>query len=148
MSENPQKRLVSMGQYLHITLTKHGIYTLGSVIRLTGFLVLPLLYTPPALPFFTALFRDNSLLRWAVLPIYVGFIYTSFTIADKVQNAAKKIETVAPITRHNTGDLPIVETLVRASNLPPSIQQAELLRAAQYGKDTPAEELLRATTRG
>ncbi len=52
---------------------------------------------------------------------------------------------MVPVTRHKTGDLPEVETLVRASDLPPSHQQAELLRAAQPGQETSPEELLRAT---
>lgn len=60
--------------------------------------------------------------------------------------SAREIEPVAPITRHNTGDLPAVETLVRPSELPPSHQQTELLRAARHGQETPAEELLRATS--
>lgn len=39
-------------------------------------------------------------------------------------DAAKGIEPVSPITRHNPGDLPAVETLVRPSDLPPSHQEA------------------------
>ncbi len=46
----------------------------------------------------------------------------------------------------NGGRSPEVETLVRASDSAPTDQQAELLRATQYGKETPAEELLKATT--
>jgi hypothetical protein len=65
-------------------------------------------------------------------------------IARNLFREAKAIERVAPITRHNTGHLPAAETLVRASDLPPSHQQAELLRAAPQGSETPAEELLRA----
>jgi len=57
----------------------------------------------------------------------------------------KEIEPVAPITRHNVGDLSEFGTLVRPSDLPPSQQQAELLRAAQPGHEMPPEELLRAT---
>ena len=57
---------------------------------------------------------------------------------------ARTIEPIAPITRHNTGQLPEVETLVRASDAPPSQQQTELLRAARQGSETPSEQLLRA----
>ena len=35
-------------------------------------------------------------------------------------------------------------SLLRASNVPPSIEKAELLRAAQSGSATPPQELLRA----
>ena len=40
--------------------------------------------------------------------------------------------------------LPPEESLLRPSDLPPSHQQAELLRAAKPGQETPPEELLRA----
>ena len=52
----------------------------------------------------------------------------------------------APITKHTTSSLPPEESLLRASQSEPSQQQTELLQAAQDGTETPAEELLRATT--
>jgi len=61
--------------------------------------------------------------------------------------SAQEIEPVAPITRHNTGRLPEIETLVRPSDIPLSHQRAELLRATEPGQETPAEELLRSTER-
>jgi hypothetical protein len=45
----------------------------------------------------------------------------------------------------NAGRLPMTATLVRASNLLPSDQQAGLLRAARQGIETPPEQMLRAT---
>jgi len=56
------------------------------------------------------------------------------------------LDQIVVMRRPNTGNFPEVETLIRPSDLPPSNQQAELLRAAQDGKETPAEELLRANT--
>jgi hypothetical protein len=70
---------------------------------------------------------------------------TSLFGAVKTWQGAKKVEPVALLTKHNTGQLPEVKTLIRASDVPPLHQQAELLRAAQHGNETPAEELLRAT---
>ena len=58
--------------------------------------------------------------------------------------AATQIRPVVLITKHNAKYLPEVETLVRASDLPTSRQQAELLRVAKPGQETPPEELLRA----
>ena len=58
---------------------------------------------------------------------------------------AKAVEPVAPITRHNTGHLPEVETLVRGSDRPATDRQTELLRAISPGMETPPEQLLRAT---
>jgi hypothetical protein len=59
---------------------------------------------------------------------------------------AKQIKPVRPVIAHNAYRFSPKEILLRASDVPPSQQQAELLRAARYGKETPAEELLRATT--
>jgi len=62
---------------------------------------------------------------------------------------ARTIEPVAAIIRHNSGQLPEVETLVRASEVPPPHHQAELLRGvAPPTSETPPEELLRATLKG
>jgi len=70
-----------------------------------------------------------------------------FVGAFQLFKKERTIERVAPITRHSTSFLPPKESLVRASDLPPSQQQAELLRAAPRGSETPTEELLRATTK-
>jgi hypothetical protein len=67
-------------------------------------------------------------------------------VGKSMYTRAGNMEPVTLITRHNIADLPAVETLVRASALPPSHQQSELLRAAPQGSETPPEELLRATT--
>jgi hypothetical protein len=64
-------------------------------------------------------------------------------MACSLAKKEQKFERVAPITRHTASLLPPKESLVRASNVP-ATQPGELLRAAQYGKETPAEELLRA----
>jgi hypothetical protein len=60
----------------------------------------------------------------------------------------RKVERVKFVTKRTSHLLPPEESLVRPSDLPPSRQQAELLRAAPQGSETPAEELLRATTVG
>lgn len=54
---------------------------------------------------------------------------------------------VLPMTRRNAHLASAEESLVRASDLPPTHPRAELLRATPYGQETPAEELLRATQR-
>lgn len=56
---------------------------------------------------------------------------------------AKAMEPVEPMTRHNTGQLPQEETLVRASEEPKEAQEKILLRAAQHTDETRSEELLR-----
>ena len=68
-------------------------------------------------------------------------IYKSANMFAKIEG----MEPVALLTKENAKHLPETETLVRPSDLPPSHLQAELLRAAPQGSETPPEELLRAT---
>ena len=78
-------------------------------------------------------------------PVYGMGAPLMLLLAFYLFKKGRKVERVVPITKRTTSTLPPEESLVRASNLPPSQQQAELLRAAQHGKETPSEELLRAT---
>jgi len=75
-----------------------------------------------------------------------GFLSAAaISLSIYIFNLGRKMPPIAPITPQNAKQLPEIETLVRASNLPPSHQQAELLRATSQGSETPPEELLRAT---
>lgn len=67
------------------------------------------------------------------------FMFGAFAAGEQ----AKTIEPVVPLTRHNAGDLPEDESLVRASEEPPTHQADVLLRAAQGNRETPEEQLLR-----
>jgi len=145
MSENPKKRLVSKGQYLKTLGEKGATYTAGIFLGLTG---VPLLLI--SLFSFNRCFSSGDFSE-GFLFIGVVSLFWSLGIFGGCKSffkSAQEIEPVAPITRHNTGDLPAVESLVRASDLPPSDQQAELLRAVSQGSETPSEELLRATLKG
>ena len=72
----------------------------------------------------------------------------SYLFARYIYKQESKVERVALLGKHTALLLLEGETLLRASDLPPFHQQAELLRSAEYGKETPAEELLRASTTG
>ena len=76
-----------------------------------------------------------------IAAIGIAVLRLGADLFDKADN----IEPVELITKHNTGHLPEIETLVRSSDRPTTDQQAELLRAARVEKQTPPEELLRAT---
>ncbi len=83
--------------------------------------------------------------------MYVAFLLFCvsagmFFAAFRFYTNEQKVKRVVPITKRSSHLLPPEETLVRPSDLPRSHQQAELLRAATHGSETPAEELLRATT--
>ncbi len=70
---------------------------------------------------------------------------TSLCFTRVLFKRVEQIRPVALITKHTAKRLPEVETLVRGSDLPSSSSQAELLRAAGKGAETPSEHLLRAT---
>jgi hypothetical protein len=134
MSEKPGKRLVSKWEYVRVTAVRTLV---GS-----GFMFSVILGS-------LTLFPTISCFMWgqAFGVVFWGSWTACFlAIAVSFYKKSEKIKHVAPITRHNTGHLPEVETLVRAADLSPSHQQAELLRAAKPGQETPAEELLRATS--
>ena len=57
---------------------------------------------------------------------------------------AKEIEAGVPLTRANIGELPVRESLVRASDEPIQELQTVLLRAATSTDTTPVEQLVRA----
>lgn len=79
-------------------------------------------------------------------PKQLRLAYGFFWCAREAFFKATSIEEVAPITERNAHLLPTEETLLRGSSPPPTVQQAELLRAIQAGQETAKEELLRATT--
>jgi hypothetical protein len=144
-TEKPKKRLVSLSDYLDAFVKKATVCVLMGVCAYTAFVV----------------FRFGGMLLWEAFQPGAGFFAPAMialgTIVCTVGCVAiwygyhmfrsvKYAEKVTLITRHNTGDLPEVETLVRSSELPLTDQKAELLRAAKAGKETSPEELLRATT--
>ena len=138
----PYKRLVDWKQYL-LTLLEKGLgYTAATFTVCSGLFFL--LLAVFCLWFGAHSGADRNTPIWGAGLMGVLGVAVLSQGRSMFKNA-KKVEAVAPITRHNTGLLPEVETLVRASDSPPSQQQTELLRAANCGKGTPAEELLRAS---
>jgi hypothetical protein len=153
MSEKPEKRLVGRKQYLEARAKKGANYSLAVVFGCGGLWGLILGTTL----FFAGFYRlvnprepadEPWFLFLSISVLTIGFGIAAMWGAKSLYDHGKKIKSVTLITRHNTGDLPEVETLVRASDLPPSHQQAELLRGvALPSSETPPEELLRATTK-
>jgi hypothetical protein len=141
MSEKPQKRLVSKGQYAWSMTGRALLLSMCILFSLFG--VYSLVVTG------WTLYTNVSVFDVGLLCLtFMNLLFTggSFFFACCLWEGERGVERVVPITKRTTGTLPPeAETLVRASDLPPSDQQAELLRAAQFGKETSAEELLRAT---
>ena len=140
MSEKPPKRLVGKLEYMGILCAKgtntavSGAFMIAGAVLALGALVAFL---------FVGDYGIWSLLTGGVLGL-LG--YACVRISEDINQDSRQMERVALLTKHNTGELPEVESLVRASDVPASQQQTELLRAAQHGKVTPPEELLRAST--
>jgi len=147
MSKKPQRRLVSKGQYARLITTRAAILLLSLACVFAG------LYTMVKMAESEGQHRHSKPgLMGAFLDLLVCTVPgvccpIMFVGAFQLFKKERTIERVAPITRHSTSFLPPQESLVRASDLPPSQQQAELLRAAPRGSETPTEELLRATTK-
>ena len=139
----PRKRLVGWKQYAWTTWAKGIGYSGTTFVTCcgVGFLVLGLILLWQGFPIESA--EGMSIVMGGV-GCCIGSLLTLW-YATTLFKDAQQIEPVELITKHNVKDLPEVETLVRASDLPHSLPQAELLRAAAQGSETPAEELLRAT---
>ena len=133
MSEKPQKRLVSEEEYAWLMIKRAflGLASLGFCL-LGAWVVLVALAWACWYPLYGLIWGLGS-----AFPLGVAFC---------LSRAMKSIKLSMLITTEDADLLPQQETLIRPSDLPPSQQQAELLRAAQHGIETPTEELLRATT--
>jgi hypothetical protein len=144
MSEKPKKRLVGRRQYVVVLGKTVSLYTVGMISFCGGIiLLLPLGFDA------MGVWGNYSVgVRALRFVIGVGVIALMLRLGKYTLIKANTVEAVGLLTHHNSHLLPPEESLVRASDVPPSQQQTELLRAAQYGKETPAQELLRASTDG
>jgi hypothetical protein len=141
MSEKPKKRLVSKGRYGELIRTRARLLFGTILFDTLGVLS----FSSTIWDFKYLIAAQYSGIWWFTKVCGFAFCAWSFHIANYCFKQERKVERVALVTMRTVNLLPPEESLVRASDLPPS-QQAELLRAAQYGKETPAEELLRAST--
>lgn len=142
MREKPPKRLVSKSEYLKIQYRRlsawYGV-TVCFGMTLCGFLYVPWRMGYRALHHTFS--WSTGLAGVFLFGVAIGLYY----VGRFHLGIARAIEPVTFRIPAHTGHLPEVESLVRPSDLAPSHQQAELLRAARSGQETPTEELLRAT---
>ncbi|MCW3095794.1 MAG: hypothetical protein JWL77_1412 [Chthonomonadaceae bacterium] len=147
MSENRRKqrqRIVSKEDYL-ARVAKREAKRWGSVAMActVGACFVGTFFSVFGLIFMEGLLWKCLCFVGAVVPFGIGCAL--FGLAERtMQEAMVKLD-VVPLTRANESDLRAPDVLVRASQEPLQEQRAELLRSAQYGKETPADELLRAT---
>ncbi len=64
-------------------------------------------------------------------------------IASIKKTKAAELEKIVLLTRANAAEIPVADSLVRASDKPAEQQQAVLLRAVTETQETPPEQLLR-----
>lgn len=88
---------------------------------------------------------------WTILCFLIAILCmaAAWGIKQAAENAMKKALAkldAIPLNRANIADLPVPDTLVRASSEPIEEQQAVLLRAASQGQERHEEQLLRAAT--
>lgn len=165
MSEKPGKRLVSKKEYLRAVSKKGGLllnswlmfglsafYCVAALLFLVFVAVVSLMVVTGRNPGTWARGWDgaNAVFAFLIALVGAGIARAMYRTAQKSQEEADRIEIdVIPMTRANLRAVTASETLVRASDLPPSHQKAELLRAARLDQEAPPEELLRASiTRG
>ena len=131
-----------------ITAKKWSLYSTSAVLTALALLMVygtalsifrHVTGTEPVPPDFVVRHR-NYLLEGGEF-LFLLFVLTRLSL--QTHRRGRAIENVRLLTVHNHHLLPAEETLLRAA-IPPSQPQSELLRAAQSGKETPAEELLRA----
>lgn len=143
-----RKRIVSKGEYVANTGKKAALASYGTTVFLTGiaasaitlFLIMRLLWNLRAV-------ESTSGITLIVLltGITGSASYALFCYGKKALKEGKDLDAGIPLTRANTGDLPAVDSLVRASQEPIEGQENFLLRAAQHGQGTPSEQMVRAS---
>lgn len=142
MSAQPQRTLVSRKRYIQVMGLKLSLFAVGAGAigggLIAGFAFMNEIVISLVYPHETRF----TLLDCTAFAVGAGMLLMCGAVTYRKSHKIAAIELTTPQNAHL---LPVQETLVRASVQPPSHQKAELLRAAQYGKETPAEELLRAT---
>ncbi len=129
--EKKPKRIVSKAEYARIQSLRFGLF-------LSGLSLVILLLSHGVIG--RRLFPGDHIIVFAVGQIMAMFLARP---VGKLLKKSWALGNVVPVTRANTGDLPAIESLVRASQEPTQEQQSILLRAAADTNQTPAEQLLR-----
>lgn len=139
---NVKRRVVTKKAYARKLGAKTTIALTGVFIFACGIIgvILSFLVACVALTYLSA---ETLLMLTIFLGLGAGSVYLLY-IGRRTVKEAGEINTGIPLTRANIGDLPVRESLVRASSEPVQEQQDVLLRAATNTDKTPAEQLVRA----
>ncbi len=133
-------RLVNRKQYVSVEGRFYSFIVAGTVTLGLGMILL--FATLGLCVNFWGNFSWGGLL---IISASVGATVFLLITALKMLARASEVENVEIVTPQNAHLLPLEKSLVRASDLPSSEQQTELLRAARSGEEAFPEQLLRAT---
>ena len=155
MNQPPQtgKRIVSKGEYVKaqgkrvsLTLSAICLYLAAAACGMcaTGLLlgILGSLVSLDADLWGAVLYRGMGVLFFGGATYFLG------KMALAALEQTDDMDSVIPLTRANTADLPAPDSLVRASAEPTQEQENVLLRAATQAQKRHEEQLVRASTGG
>jgi hypothetical protein len=142
-----KKRPVPLTEYLRNRAAKIGWKASGITLMLLSSAVgiIVIWQVLLGLKVDASIAQKMAALQRGALLILIGYIGAFFIQKQGrvCTEKAKKIEEVELLKHANVGQLPVEETLVRASTEPTQEQEKVLLRAAMTSEDTPPEQLLR-----
>jgi hypothetical protein len=140
MNEKPLKHLVHKGRYVWVMTLRATLMSTAVLLLIFGVTAIILSYWINSTGLYYWLGSTGLQTEQFCALVAPAIIFLAF----RVYKWERHIERVKLITTQNLDLIPPEDCLVRASDLPPSQQKAELLRAVRQGAETPAEELLRA----
>ena len=147
-SSKPPRRIVSKKAYVRNLYRKASAASTGM-----GLLAISLLALVMAI--FLLVAMVSSIVAH-IVPLWLSLLLLACTgllggggifilhLGRRAIREAKQMQAGVPLTRANIGDLPVPESLVRASSEPVQSLQAVLLRAATGTDTTSSEHLVRA----
>ncbi len=146
--DKPVRRIVSKREYVKLQSIRFGLnlsslsFLMFAVSCGLATLCLGAMLALTIDKLFTGYFTYYSILVSVTLLIG-GATFLFFRLFGITGNKAKAVEKVALVSRANSGHLPAVESLVRASEMPVAEQQFVLLRPSAEQDKVPVDQLLR-----
>ena len=151
------KRIVSKGEYIQTEINRVSCMVGATILLL---LLLPMCLVSMLFGFWSIIilvvsvwtvsgtgFQAGLLLLIASL-VLGALIYILWKLSLAGLNYSEKTGDLLPLTRANLAEVPVFETLVRASQEPVQLQENILLRQAMEEQERHQEQLLRASTGG
>src|SRR5689334_19095917 len=131
-AREPRRRVVCRRDYVSITGKKFAMTSLTYTLLIATVLLFAVIVTvlvPRTFFVDTSHYSEAAMCFYAFLTLFAVIAFPLLCwLFWRVYLTVEDMESVRPITRHNTADLPEDATLVRASAEPPAHQAEVLLR--------------------